>query len=102
MDSSTKSSNDISRIHHLEYHTDPQGQVTVTVIWNKLGNNWGNKWESSYTDTSHRRWLRRQIKRIVDNIENDVEIKRYDLFMDSTVIVFYRPEHAAQFILENN
>ncbi len=102
MDSSIKSSDNPSRIHAIEYHTDIQGYVTVTIIWNKLGHNWNRKWDLSYKDTSHRRWLRRQVKRIVDNIENDVEIKRYDLFMDSTDVIFYHPQHAAQFILENS
>jgi hypothetical protein len=101
MVSSTKFSDKPPRVHNLEYFTDSEGHVTVTLIWAKFSHSWSN-WDVGYKDTSNRRWLRRQIKRIVENIENDVEIKRYDLFLDSTDIVFYRPEHAAQFILENS
>lgn len=101
MVSSTKSSDRPPRIHNLEYFTDHQGYVTVTLVWEKFGHSWSDR-DMGYKDTSNRRWLRRQIKRIVENIDNDVEIKRYDLFMDSTDIVFYRTEHAAQFILENS
>ena len=101
MDSSIKSSDRPRRIARLESHKDINGDVTVTVIWEKFGRNWSN-WDVSYKDTSYRRWLIRQIRRIVDNIENDGEIKRLDLFLDSTDIVFYRPEHAAQFILEHS
>ena len=89
MDSSTKS---LDRISHLEHYNE-NGLVTVTVYWQK---------ESGHIrDTSNRRWLRRQVKRIVDHIENDVEIRQVDLFLDATDVIFYHDYHAAQFILEH-
>ena len=101
MDSSIKSLDKPPRVHNIDYYTDMQGHVTVTVIWAKVGPYWRNS-DSGYKDTSNRRWLRRQIKRVVNNIENDTEIKSWDLFLDSTDVVFYHPEHAAQFILEHS
>ena len=93
MDSSTRSSD---RISHLEHYND-NGLVTVTVYWRKY-----DAFDAVYKDTSNRRWLRRQVKRIVDHIENDVEIKKLDLFLDATDVVFYHDNHAAQFILEHS
>lgn len=91
MDSSTKS---LDRIAFLKHHTDPEGYVNVTIYWNKL-----DVWRK---DTSNRRWLRRQLKRITTSIDNDTKIYQYDLFDDSTDVVFYHNSHAAQFILENS
>lgn len=101
MDSSIRSSDNPPRVHNIEYYTDIEGYVTVTVIWAKSGGYYWGDSDSGYKDTSNRRWLRRQVKRVVDNIENDTEIKSWDLFLDSTDIVFYHPHHAAQFILEH-
>jgi hypothetical protein len=94
MDSSTKS---LDRIAFIKHDTDPEGYVTVTIYWQKF-----NAFDVGFKDTSNRRWLRRQLKRITTSIDNDTKIYQYDLFDDSTDVVFYHNSHAAQFILENS